>query len=490
MKLLSSLCLFVLTAATFGLSAQVPATRGLENSKIDQFVTVLRAGNVGAVANWFQSGGYGDLAKFVQENLNLDAKALSLKLPYQIFLAQQNLRNDRYKFITLQTALEETVIFSGVETAVFTNPNYVLSPEEQKSAGIIRNVKVVKGDSLVQLGGGTLSSHFIAHSQSLPGLASHGLLVSEGGEKPEILEALIEDGTNRRAAYVGPLARFFVLSAKTQGERARVGDSTRKFIDDFGIPFIAEGEPSDKSPLLYDSTMNPDRKKDKYYFCTAVVQEVYIRSGIQANPYPENKSNWNLLLEGSIEQGLYRELSITESRVPAPSDALLAGDMVIRATVLDTAALKTSRRLRAVIDGFYDILYGSEEIRNQLLAAFRQIPDREIRKNQILAALDKVAADPEVAESVGLEAIAKIRGARKTLEQQLPQVAQMRQIAFFILMNSVVQDKALAAMLEIETKKYAGHALPGELRAEATQLLASELKKLQASLNGMVRAIR
>ncbi len=487
MKLLSLICLFVLTSSPFA-SAQIPATRGLENSRLDQYVAALHSQDLKGVADWLDNSGFQQLSAFVRQSGEKSVTALVPQLANRIFKEQQKVRANRQKFVLLQIALEETVMLAGIQTAIFTG-DIQLTSEERAIAGKIRGVSVRSGDTIVQIGGGALSSHFIAHSQSLPGLASHSLLVSWGGETPEILESLIEDGANRRAPYSGALARFYVLSAKTADERARIGGSTQKFIDDFEIPFVAEGEISHSSPLFYDSTMNPERKKDGYYFCSVTVQEVHIRAGVSVNPFPEDKSNWNILEEGSIERSLYRELNITQSKVPAPGDALLNPEMAIRALVLDGSALKTSRRLRAVIDGFFDILYGNEQVRKELLAAFRLIPAVDVHKKQILAAFDKLAADPQMVGLIGNKGISSVRDARKALEETLPQAANMRQIAFFVLMNSVVQDKALAGLKDYEEKVLKRHALPGELRAAATQMLAGEIAKLRLALNRMGSAL-
>ncbi len=481
MKTLSSLCLFLLAAASFSALSQVPATRGLESSGLDQYVSILRSGDLKGAANWLNQAGYRELGRFVEGQADQDAKTVALSLANRIFIEQQSQRSNRYAFVLLQTLLEETVMYAGVQTAMFTGEAQ-LTPAEWARAGRIRGVRVLPGDALVQIGGGTLSSQFIAHSQSQPGIASHSLLVSKGGDKPEILEALIEDGTNRRDPYSGPLARFFVLSARTEQDRSRVSEATERFISDMKIPFIAEGQASESSPLLYDSTMNPARKKDGYYFCTAVVQEVYSRSGIAANPFPESKANWNTLAEGSVEQGLYRELNITEGRVPAPGDALLNGDMAIRALVLDTAALKTARRLRAMIDGFFDLLYARPDLRQELLVLFRRIPSMEVRKREILAAFDRLVNSEDLARTVGSIGIRSLRGTRAQLEQSLPQTANLRQLAFFMIMNNVIQDRALIALENYETQQLKRHALPGELRAVAAQMLGSEMSKLRAAL--------
>lgn len=487
MKILSSLCLFLLATASASSLSQVPATRGLESSGLDQYVSVLRTGDLKSVAAWFNKSGYGSLGQFVASQAGQDAKTVALSLANRIFIEQQGVRSNRYAFVLLQALLEETVMYSGVQTALFSGDTQ-LTPEEWSRTGRIRGVRVLPGDTIVQIGGGALSSQFIAHSQSQPGIASHSLLVAKGGDRPEILEALIEDGTNRREPYSGPLARFFVLSARTEADRSKAAFATERFIADMKIPFVVQGEPGEPSPLLYDSTMNPARKKDGYYFCTAVVQEVYIRSGIATNPFPVDRSNWNVLNEGSLERSLYQELNITESRVPAPGDALLNPDIAIRALVLDTAALKTARRLRAVIDGFFDILAARPDVRADLLKLFRRLPPMEVRKHEILAAFDSLLVDPEINRLFGASSMQFLKNSRGELESSLPQTANLRQLAFFMIMNNVIQSRALEMLEAYEVGHLKRHALPGELRAAATQMLGRELGKLRAALEVIARS--
>lgn len=486
MKLLSWLSLILISSATFSAQAPSMATRGLENSGLDEYVSILRSGDLKGLTIWFQNSGFSDLAGFVESQSGQEAKTVALTLANRIFLKQQTLRTNRYAFVLLQTLLEETVMYSGVQTALFSGDTQ-LSPSEWGRAGRIRGVRVLPGDTIVQIGASALSSHFIAHSQSGPGLASHSLLVSKGGSNPEILEALIEDGTNRRDPYAGPLARFFVLSARTEADRARLGEAVDQFIFDLKIPYVVSGDAAEPSPLLYDSTMNPDRKKDGYYFCTALVQEVYSRAQVGVNPFPENKSNWNHLAEGSLERAFYRELNITEALVPAPGDALLNPDMAIRALVLDTAALKASRRLRAVIDTFYDLLQADAAIRNELLTLFRQIPTMELRKREILAAVDRILSDPDFTSLLSATSLQFLRNARQEMATSLPQAANLRQVTFFLIMNHVIQNRAMEELETFETETLKRHALPGELRAAATRMLQGELVKLRAALSALAK---
>lgn len=487
MKILSWVCLILLSSTSFSAEAPVPATRGLERSGLDQYVSILRSGDLRKLSDWLKNSDLADLASLVESQAGQDAKTVALTLANRIFVKQLSLRNDRYAFVLLQTLLEETVLYSGVQTVLFSGDSQ-LSPSEWAKAGRIRGVRVLPGDTIVQIGANALSSHFIAHSQSAPGLASHSLLVSKGGEKPEILEALIEDGTNRRAPYSGPLARFFVLSARTEAERARVGQAVDDFIFDLKIPYAVKGDVSEPSPLLYDATMNPERKKEGYYFCTALVQEVYLRSGVEVNPFPEDKSTWNFLAEGSLERAFYRELNITEERVPAPGDALLNPEMAIRALVLDASALKKSRRLRAVIDAFYDILNARPDIRGELLTVFRQIPTMEVRKQEVLELVDRMLADPELKLLLNATSLQYLQSARIEMASLLPQAANLRQIVFFLIMNNVVQARATEGLEAFETQTLKRHALPGELRAAATQMLAQELEKLRAALATIAKA--
>lgn len=490
MKQLFATCAILLTVSCFSAFAQpaVPGTRGLESSHIDSFVSAFQAGDLQGVAGWFDSQGYQDLAGFVRDRLSQSPSEVARALAYPIFKKQQQDRADRYQFILLQTVLEETVMAAQLENAVFIGATE-LSAAENQSAGHLRGLTILPGDTLVQIGAGYMSSHFIAHSQSLPGLASHGLMVSTAGKNPEVIEALIEDGTNRRPPTKSQLARMFVLSAPSESERAQIAASTSKFIDDMRIPFIQEGAPSNMSPLFYDATMNPDRKRDGYYFCTALVQEIHLRSGTMVNPYPEDMSNWNFLIEGSVERDLYLQLGILKQRVPAPGDALLNPKMALRGEVVDVDGLRKSRRLRAVVDAFFDILKSDPKTREEMHSAFVAIPVIEVRKKQILEAFDRFATQPELKVLLGEGGAKSVKDARDQLEKQLPQAANLRQIAFFFIMNSVVQDKALAVLEEFETRTLKRHATPGEFRAAATSMWVGQLSTVKGEMQKIREAI-
>lgn len=486
---LLAITLSVLTPA----QAQLPATRGLETSGLDQFVQALQSKDSTKVAAWFegQAARFKDATSPLEQQFhrsmeNLAAVGNSTKLAPSIFQEQMKLRRyitlsktsdlakERILFVTMQSLLEEAVMFANQETQQnqFTFRAASITQSEKLNAGLIRGIEVLPGDVLVQIGANYLSSHFIAHSQSNPGLASHGYLVSETGGSPEILESLIEDGVNRREPTKSALARMWVLSLVNPSDREQVGDAAQKFIHEYKIPFVQDEKFGQDSPLLYDSTMNPDRKKDGYYFCTALVQEIYQRAGVAANqvPYLQDQTNWNSLT--GTEKLIYEQLDIKRDRIPAPSDALMQPNLQIRGLTLDAEGLRSSRRLRAVVDAFYDLMNFKPEIRAELFKSFALIPAKEIRKKEILEALAKIPTGK----------FPKLDKYRGELEQSLPQTANLRQIAFFMLLNNVIQDKALANLKAYEVNELKRHALPAELRARAAQLLQKELQFLNDSL--------
>jgi len=430
-----------------------PGTRGLEISNIDEFSRLAQSDQLNARQKSLMAGKlWEDLLK-LREGIQGSATA-----------------DQRRQLVLLQTQIEELVMgIPGAGVKVFGGDTF-LTPDEVRGAGQMRGVLVVPGDVIIQIGASYMSSHFIAHSQSNPGLASHSYVVSKGGVKPEILEALIEDGVNRRDPTKSQLARFWVLALNDANDRAKAGKATADFITKENIPFVPNGRNGTASPLLYDSTMNPERKKDGYYFCTALTQEIYQRAGVgdAKVPYLADQSNWNSLT--GLEKGVYEQLDITAGKVPAPNDVLYQPQFKVRGMVLDADGLRKSRRLRAVVDAFFDILASQPEVKGQLLAAFQQIPKLEVKKQEVLAALAKI-------QVTGYDQTT-IDQLRAKLEESLPQTANLRQIAFFLILNGVIQDKALATLEKFEKEDLKRHAAPGELRAAAIQFLGGEFAKI------------
>ncbi len=494
---------FIVTAA----SAQVMpgGTRGLEQFNIDQYVSLVQKGDFAGLQSWLAKlvpptpevtsvfdtefvGAVGNLISLADHLNKTNPVTAKMWFARKAFELQQDLRKsivlgtnldkERRVLVLFQTMIEEAVMANG-DLAPKVFQGLQLTGAEKAETGTVRGVPVLPGDVIIQIGSTYMSSHFIAHSQSNPGLASHSYVISKGGAAPEVLEALIEDGVNRRDPTNSQLARFWVLSLDNPLDRAKAAQATADFINKEKILFVATGQRGIESPLLYDSTMNPDRKKDGYYFCSALVQEIYQRSGVNRSqvPYLADQSNWNSLQ--GIEQGVYRQIDIEASRVPAPSDVLFQPEFAVRAMVLDPDGLKKSRRLRAVVDAFFDIISSQPAVRAQLLAAFQKIPKQEINKRQVLAALAGLELP-----NMDKAAVEKLRA---KLEESLPQTANLRQIAFFVILNAVIQDKALAALDAFETQKLQRHATPGELRAQAAVFMGEQFAKIQAAL-GSVKA--
>lgn len=483
----------------------LPATRGLETSGLDQYVQALQSGNFQNLKAWLNSQKeryqvstnamdrdlaalFGRLAQtgtLDQLTQSIFKEQMSFRKSISM-VSSQGLHKERVNYHLLQNLLEESVIALSQKTKknefIFKNTELSTSERSQSSIGKIKNVEVIPGDILIQIGSNYLSSHFIAHSQSAPGLASHGYLVSKGGTQPEVLESLIEDGVNRREPTKSRQARFFVVSLPNPQHRLQVAQATQQFIASEGIPFVEGGKHGSQSPLLYDSSMNPSRKSEGAYFCTALVQEVYLRASLNSDriPYLENGQNWNRL--SGTEKGLYEQLNIMAEKVPAPSDVLMQPQFDVRSLVLDAEGLRVSRRLRAVVDAFYDILNYQPDVKAQLLSAFQQIPLQEVNKNQIILMVDQFLTNPEALKSLTANQVDKIRKARGELEQSLPQTANLRQIAFFIILNNVIQDKSLNVLKSFESQELGRHATPAELRLKAAQFLGQELSQLSEYL--------
>ncbi len=481
----------------------IPATRGLEDSGLDQFVAALQVNDTPSLANWFQSQANRYQTTTIPIELQFRASMNYLKSQVEapnfaqlIFREQMKLRKyiqpsttsalkaERVLYALMQNLLEESVMKQSQNSAEnqFIFKAGELSPEEKRLAGKINGAEVIPGDVLIQIGASYLSSHFIAHSQSSPGFASHGFVVSKGGAQPEVLEALIEDGVNRRDPTTARLARLWVLSLSHFADRTKAAASAADFISKEQIPFVAQGKYGTASPLLYDSTMNPNRKKEGAYFCTALVQEIYLRAGLASDqiPYLEDTSNWNWL--SGPERSIYQELNIKSDRIPAPGDVLMQPEFQIRTLVLDAEGLRVSRRLRAVIDAFYDLLNHKPELKSKLLNLFRQIPFQEVNKKQVLEALDQFLKNPSTHAALPAANVAKIASYRAELEQSLPQTANLRQIAFFMLLNNLIQDRALSDLKNYEEKNLKRHALPTELRGQASLFLQNEMSKLFEAL--------
>jgi hypothetical protein len=491
-------CAFAAQAAV----AQIPGTRGLENSQLDDFVILMQQRSYSGISLWFlgradelkpkspferaYSSALLALATF-SASLDQRSPESDERLARKIFEVQRRLRSaivlgsdlgaERRAFALLQTLLEEAAMSAYPEgkALVFDTP-LALTSEEEEIAGKFNGLSILPGDVVIQIGANALSSHFIAGSQTHPGLASHSYVIAKGGAQPEILEALIEDGVNRRDPTDSKLARLWILSLPESKARAGAAKATSDFIAKEKIPFVEDGKYGSNSPLRYDSTMNPVRKKDGLYFCSALVQEIYQRAGLQSYqiPYLDNQANWNSL--DGLEQAVYKELDITAARVPAPSDVLMQKEFSIRGLMVDSGALQTSRRMRASVDALFDILRSNAAVREQLQAALHAIPKMEVSKQRILAILDRAIAAPNGLDS---EILRKVRA---QVQDNLPQTANLRQIAFFMTLNMLIQDKAQEGLTAFEQSELKRHATPGELRTRAAQLLAGELGKVREGL--------
>lgn len=499
-----SLALFVGPAA----QAQVAptATRGLEETQLDRFVTLMNQGKVIEVAGWFRERaaaiGKGTYSPFLQSyQSKLMKLALFLEGNSQVsghalaqytFDLQQDLReeivltgdleHERKAYVLLQNIIEESLLSDPGARGSIVFHRHALTEAEKLTAGTWRGLAILPGDVIVQLGAKFLSSHFIAHSQTYPGLGSHSYVISRTGAQPEILEALIEDGVNRRDPTTAELARMWVLSSANPRQRSDVAAATERFIQDEKIPFVPDGKHGSASPLLYDSTMNPTKKAEGKYFCTALVQEIYSRAGIHStqNPFVETGENWNSLK--GLEKAFYHELDIVADRVPAPTDALFQSQLAVRGLVLDIEGLRASRRLRATIDALFDILQVDSAKRNELLMAFRNIPKLDVKKEEILRVLDQTIAQPK-----GLDADV-LRQLREQVISSLPQTANLRQIAFFMLLNSVIQDQMLASLEQFEARFPRKIAPPGALRRQSYQILAQEIQRVRKGLEVFAQA--
>ncbi|PWU17599.1 MAG: hypothetical protein C5B49_08535 [Bdellovibrio sp.] len=511
----------IVTTAAQGQVASTSGTRGLERFEFDTYSTAIINGNFSKVSKWvakvtshfdaeqtpFTEAFAVAMEKLatVASDLKNEKSSAKARAAWAdaLFEQQQALREkirpfrggslgtERIGLVLVQTMLEEALLPEGGEK---TFEYAKLTEDELAGAakGKIRGVHVMSGDIFTQIGAEPLSSHFIAYSQSYPGLTSHVYVVSEGGPNPEIMEALIEDGVNRRPPTKGQLARLWVLSLDNPEARARVARSVVDFKDQKGIPFVAEGHGTE-SRLLYDSTMNPQRMDQGQgcYFCSALVMRIYQLAGLLSEeiPYRENKSNWNPLIPGSVEKGLYNEVDVTADRVPAPGDVLLNSAFKVRAMILDVDGLRKSRRLRAVIDAFFDLLKAnSNGVRDKLLTAFHQIPKMDVNKAEILDALAKIKLD----DADGQKRIEEIRNAAK---ESLPQSANLRQIAFFLTLNSIIQEPALEELKKFEDglpdkdaktgEPRLKIASPGELREAARKFLVDKLDVVRGALDAV-----
>jgi len=150
---------------------------------------------------------------------------------------------------------------------------------------------------------------------------------------------------------------------------------------------------------------------------------------------------------------------------------------VTRGLVLDVAGLGGSRRLRAVVDAFFARLREDSALKDRLGTAFLKLPEKEIDKAMILGHLDRLVQRASESGLINGEDAARLKASRDLLQQSLPQLASVRQIAFFLYLNNVLQPRMLGELQRFEEARPNGYATPNELADRALELMAPELER-------------
>ena len=497
--------------------------RGLEGINVETFQASLAQGDASALNTWYQQaslklnpsassklsgklaiesgapeqqslGTSYDVATIVKVARGTAAKALRRQIQIQNELGEnpdaQTLNTARRQIYLLQFMTEEALVYASrldpQAPAIVVVKGQSLTPSEKATSGDIMKIPVVPGDVVIQMSANALSSQFISHSQSSPGLASHSALVVDTNGQVIKLEALIEDGVNLREMTnektSKEVAQVWVVSLKNPADRKRVGDAAQTFIAENKIPMVGPGRPEVISPLKYDATMNPETMKQGAYYCTTLVEKIYMDSGVSSDqvPFRADQSNWASL--SGIEAEVYRTLSITRPRVAAPSDIFVNGMFEVRGTSINVHALVQGRRLHASVDGIFNTLISQPVIKTNLLHELESLPDVNIDKQSMLKILDQALLMARQRSLVSIDELNRAQGMRAKILESLPEHATLRQVVFFFYLNNILQARMLETLGKFEEAQPNHFATAQSLREQAEKALVGELKSAAAVL--------
>ena len=435
-----------------------------------------------------------DLALIVKVARSTAATALRRQIQIQNELGEnpnpQTLATARRQIYLLQFMTEEALVYASrldpQAPSIVVVKGQSLTASENSMSGDVMKIPVVPGDVVIQMSANALSSQFISHSQSNPGLASHAALVVDTNGHVIKLEALIEDGVNLREMTnektSKDVAQVWVLGLKNPADRKRVGDAAQTFIAENNIPMVGPGRPEVISPLKYDATMNPEMMKQGAYYCTTLVEKVYLESGVSPDqvPFRADQSNWTSL--SGLEAEVYRTLSITRPKVAAPSDIFVNGMFEVRGTSINAQALIQGRRLHATIDGIFNTLNSQPVIKANLLHELESLPDVNIDKQSMLKILDQALLSARKKSLVSSDELNRAQGLRAKILESLPEHATLRQVVFFFYLNNILQARMLETLGKFEEAEPHHFASPQALREQAEKALSGELKSAAAVL--------
>ena len=497
--------------------------RGLEGIDVEAFQASLVQGDAGALNSWYQqaslklnpsassklsgklsfesdlsakqsSGASQDLATIVKVARGTAATALRRQIQIQNGLGEnpdaQTLETARRQIYLLQFMTEEALVYANRldprTPAIVVVRGQSLTPNETAMSGDVMKIPVVPGDVVIQMSANAMSSQFISHSQSNPGLASHSALIVDTNAQVIKLEALIEDGVNLREMTnektSKEVAQVWVLGLKNPADRKRVGDAAQTFIAENKIPMVGPGRPEVISPLKYDATMNPEMMKQGAYYCTTLVEKVYMESGVSPDqvPFRADQSNWTSL--SGLEAEVYRTLSITRPKVAAPSDIFVNGMFEVRGTSINAQALIQGRRLHATVDGIFNTLNSQPVIKTNLLHELESLPDVNIDKQSMLKILDQALLSARQKSLVSVDELNRAQGMRAKILESLPEHATLRQVVFFFYLNNILQARMLETLGKFEEAQPHHFAAAQTLREQAEKALVGELKSAAAVL--------
>ena len=511
--------------------------RGLEEIDVAEFETALRDADSARLATWYQAAVktidpasvthetelpflksllHNGVPAVLASSAGTQARAyataaiqtqIALRSQLSATPTSQNISTLRKRIYLLQfIAYESLVLMSRLDQdtpKLIVISSAHLTPDELTRSGEVLEMPVLPGDVIIQLSAHALSSEFIAHSQTDPGLASHSALVAEvlrdkvtkkesdstnSSNQARVIkmEALIEDGVNLRemkpTVTLDETAQMWILSLKTPSLRMQAGRATDAFAKLHRLPLVGPGLGEQDSPLKYDATMNPKMAEQGAYYCTTLLEEIYREAGVgdRRIPFRPDESNWANVK--GLEAEIYRTLSITREKIAAPSDVFVNDEFELRATALNIAALSEARRLHAVVDGIFAVLERGTQLKESLLHQLIGLPDISLDKQKTLAILDRTLTIANDKHLISTSELEKVRAIRTKIYEALPQHATLRQVVFFFYLNNILQARMLTRLAQFEAIQPNQFATALDLRQHVAEVLPDELTRASAVL--------
>lgn len=371
----------------------------------------------------------------------------------------------------LQLMAEESLYIGSKK---FTNFPAEISFSDKVSTftktGSLRQFSVQTGDVVLSKSTGFGSSSFIALTMDHPHIYSHSTPVYIDA-KGEVLspEAEIEDGVklrNMRKDYVeGSKTRMYIY--RFQGTEPGVPEKVVAGMENLVAEMFQRtgGDPYNKAAFLYDFSMTPGEASTRGLFCSSVAYEAYTRAGLNNSANPYEKSLWSPINKG--REVLLRSLNMNTYRVPAPGDMELNKNFRLVGARVDVTKLHQDRIEMAIIDTFLTELDANKEAMARLSAVLEGVASKSVDKEGLLKMAHSGLLPKELAD-------------KAALIQKIPDSINLKQMAFFALLNEVMTPKLRGILLnEVSALEKQGRLVgPMELR----QMVRAQRQTIETEL--------